>query len=129
MRLVEKLSTFLDIIGIPTGTRSPHIFVASVCGHFVTADLLVAKGTDIPGRVWSAEDLRNAARAYIGVDVVPEVLAEEMRPGLTVGQYWTERAERLLELTTSDPSQFGLAIDEISASIVEAQRRLAPRTA
>jgi hypothetical protein len=48
-----------------------------------------------------------------------------MRPGLTVGQYWTERAERLLELATSDPPQFGRAIDEISASIVEAQRRLA----
>ena len=125
MRYVERFATLLDVLGIPTGKLSPHTFVAGVCGHFVTADTLVASGVVIPGRQWSAQDLREAARAYIGVDVVPEVLSEEMRPGLTVGQYWTQRANQLLELAKSDPPRFDSALDEISSHIVEAQRRLA----
>lgn len=125
MRLVERFATFLNICGIPMGKLCPYIFVASVCGYFVTADMLVASGTIIPGRKWSALDLREAARAYIGIDVVPEVLSEEMRPGLTVEQYWTQRANRLLELSKSDPPKFRSAIDEIGSRIVEAQCRLA----
>lgn len=125
MRFVERLATYLDLLGIPTGKLCPHIFVAEVCGYFVAADTLAANGTVIPGRRWSAGDLKEAAKAYIGIDVVPEVLSEEMRPGLTVEQYWTQRAHRLLERVKNDPHTFERAIHEISSRIVEGQRRLA----
>ena len=127
MRLVEKVATFLNVLGIPTGKLCPHIFVADVCGHFVAADLLSESGTVIPGREWSTHDLREATLAYTGIDFVTEVLSEEMRPGLTVESFWAQRANWLREIEKNDPSRFKDAVDEISSHIVEAQRRLASR--
>ena len=124
MRLIERLATYLDMLGIPTGRLCPGNLVADVCGHFVTADILVEGGQSIPGRAWSVEDLRRAAKKYTGLDVVSEVLADEMRPGLSIQQYWTQRADRLIEQRESNPENFKKALKEISENIVEAQRRL-----
>ena len=124
MRLLERFATYLDILGVPTGRLCPGNLIADVCGHFVTADKLVEAGVTVPGRTWSVEDFRLAARDYVGLDLVSEVLVEEMHPDLSIQEYWSQRAERLLEQAQSNPAYFNKSIDEISEKIVEAQRRL-----
>jgi len=123
MRLLERFATYLDILGIPTGRVCPGNLIAEVCGHFVTADKLVEAGVSIPGRTWSLDDLRNAATDYVGLDLVSEVLAEEMHPDVTIAEYFSERADRLLEQAESHPDYYKRSLDEISNSILEAQRR------
>ena len=124
MRLLERIATYLDILGVPTGRLCPGNLIADVCGHFVTADKLVEAGVTVPGRYWSVDDLRLAATDYVGLDLVSEVLAEEMHPDLTVGEYSSQRADRLLEQLESNPEYFKQSLDEISQNIIEAQRRL-----
>ena len=124
MRLLERLATYLDLLGIPTGRLCPGNFIADVCGHFVTADKLVEAGVNVPGRTWSVDDLKLAAKDYVGLDLVSEVLGEEMHPDLSVEEYWTQRADSLLGQVKSNPEFFKRSLDEISKNILEAQRRL-----
>jgi len=124
MRLFERLATYLDILGVPTGRLCPGNLIADVCGHFVTADRLVEAGVTVPGRQWSVDDLRLAAMDYVGLDLVSEVLAEEMHPDLSINEYWSQRADRLLDQAESNPEHFKKSLDEISENILEAQRRL-----
>lgn len=124
MRLLERLATYLDLLGVPTGRLCPGNLIADVCGHFVTADMLIEAGVTVPGRTWSVGDLRLAATDYVGLDLVSEVLAEEMHPGLSIQESWRQRASRLLEQAESNPEYFKRSIDEISENILEAQRRL-----
>ena len=123
MRPLERFATFLDFLGVPTGRLCPGNLIADVCGDFVTADKLVESGVIVPGRTWSVEDLRLAAKNYIGLDLVSEVLNEEMHTHLSIQEYWSQRADRLLEHAESDPEYFKKSIEEISQNIVEAQRR------
>jgi hypothetical protein len=124
MRLLERFATYLDLLGVPTGRLCPGNLIADVSGHFVTADRLVEAGVTIPGRTWSIDDLRLAATDYIGLDLVSEVLAEEMHPGLSIEEYWRRRAGNLLEQAESNSEYFKRSIDEISKNILDAQRRL-----
>lgn len=103
---------------------SPANLIADVCGYFVTADKLVEAGVTVPGRKWSVDELRAIASDYVGLDLVSEVLAEEMRPGLIIEEYWLQKADRMLAHMESNPDYFNKSLARISENICEAQRRL-----
>ena len=125
MKLIERIATVLDLIGIPTGSLCPGNFIADVSASFVVADELAKGGVHIEGRTMSTADFVREAQGYVGLDLVSEALEAEVHSGSTVRDFAIGRAHRLIECQTSHPEFYRESIAELTTDILNAQRRFA----